>query len=94
MKTSFTPGPWTNELETDIYAPGPDGKLLVAQCDVSNFIPYKQRVSNARLIASSPDLLEALQGTLSWLTSYPGGGALKAYDKARAAIAKATGKEL
>lgn len=35
-------------------------------------------------------LREALEGTLSWLTSYPGGGAMKAYDRARAALPKAS----
>ncbi len=31
-------------------------------------------------------LKAALEGTLSWLTSYPGGGADGAYDRARAAL--------
>lgn len=48
----------------------------------------------ARLFAAAPELLEALEETLNWLTSYPGGGALGCYDKARAAIAKATGGAL
>ena len=40
------------------------------------------------------ELLEALERTLSWLTSYPGEGALSPtgpYEQARAAIAKARG---
>lgn len=48
-------------------------------------------LANARLIAAAPELLEALQRTLSWLSSYPGEGAMGAYDNARKAIAKATG---
>lgn len=35
------------------------------------------------------ELLDELRGTLSWLTSYPGGGAMNRYDRVRAAIAKA-----
>lgn len=50
-------------------------------------------VSNARLIAAAPDLLGALQRSLNWLSSYPGGGALGCYDQAREAIAKATGEQ-
>jgi hypothetical protein len=46
---------------------------------------------DARLIAAAPEILEALTRTLSYLTSYPGNGAMSAYDQARAAIAKATG---
>lgn len=49
--------------------------------------------ANARLIAAAPDLLEALEKTLTWLTSYPGNGAITAYDQARAAIAKAAGQQ-
>lgn len=48
--------------------------------------------ANTCLISAAPDLLEALNQTLSWLTSYPGEGALKAYEQACAAIAKAEGK--
>ena len=45
------------------------------------------------LIAAAPDLLEALQRSLNWLASYPGGCAEGCYEQASAAIAKATGKE-
>lgn len=49
---------------------------------------------DARLIAAAPELLAALERTLSWLTSYPGGGTMGPtgpYEQARAAITKATG---
>lgn len=52
---------------------------------------YDEGIANAKLIAAAPELLEALERTLSWLSSYPGEGALGAYDQARSAIAKATG---
>lgn len=47
---------------------------------------------NAHLIAAAPDLLAACENALNWLASYPGfegGGAEKAYNATRAAIAKA-----
>lgn len=47
-----------------------------------------------RLMAASPLLLAALNRTLNWLASYPGGGTLGPdgpYEQARAAIAAATG---
>lgn len=52
-------------------------------------ISDEQAAANARLIAAAPDLLEALQRALNWLSSYPGEGALSCYDQARAAIDKA-----
>lgn len=51
--------------------------------------PLKEAQANARLIAAAPELFEALERTLSWLTSYPGGGAMPVYDQARTALAKA-----
>lgn len=45
-----------------------------------------------RLRMVNAELLCELQDCLSWLSSYPGGVALKQYESARAAIAKATGE--
>jgi hypothetical protein len=45
------------------------------------------RAERASLLEQNRVLREALKGTLSWLTSYPGGGALKCYDAARDALA-------
>jgi hypothetical protein len=45
--------------------------------------------ANAALFNAAPDLLKALKSTLSWLTSYPGGGALNQYEKVRGVIANA-----
>lgn len=56
MNTKHTPGPWAVAFETDVYSPSsPDGKLLVAQTDVSNFIPYVEKAANAQLIAAAPE---------------------------------------
>jgi hypothetical protein len=43
--------------------------------------------SDAQLRAENQRLREAMQGTLSWLASYPGGGADSVYDLARRALA-------
>src|SRR3989304_2986272 len=42
-----------------------------------------------RLVAINIELLTVAKKSLNWLSSYPGGGALKMYDKMREAIAKA-----
>lgn len=44
---------------------------------------------DAKAIAAVPDLIEALQRSLNWLSSYPGGNAVGCYDQARAALRKA-----
>lgn len=49
--------------------------------------------ANAKLIAAAPELLEALQGLLALYESDEGCRHLAEYTKARAAIAKALGKE-
>ena len=57
----------------------------IAAChSCSEYADHLERVNAA--------LLEALEHSLDWLASYPGGGAAVAYDKARAAIAQAKGE--
>lgn len=89
----YTPGPWTidkNVTETDY--------LLC--CDISDrnrgyvarlAVTNEDALSNAQLIASAPDLLDAAQTALECLE---GGGFGKAYaeDVLRAAIRKAEGE--
>lgn len=92
MTTEYkhTPGPWhvgTKEAHHCVY----DARGWQI-ADASPLGKSDDTKANARLIAAAPDLLSALEKTLSWLTSYPGEGALKAYEQAQAAIAKATGK--
>ena len=90
METKHTPGPWVadgSEITTETWVCGADGKRI---CTMR---PSFADWSNARLIAAAPELLEALMDALKDLE------ALSQWDnasacarKARAAIAKATGK--
>ena len=83
MKTQHTPGPWTVDNQ---YIHGPDGiRFLAVAGDGAG-------QANARLIASAPDLLAALDGlfatdSIRQTTSSASAAAIVA---ARAAIAKAT----
>ena len=96
-----TSGPWVfDEVRTDCgraFRIG-SGEMLTAGkgcCIIYDDYPGNpdnERKANARLIAAAPDLLEALERSLNWLASYPGGGAIGVYDQARAAIAKARGE--
>ena len=90
MSAAHTPGPWKLKLGKGIQY-----TYLVADKkgqDIANWAHYPnatkaQTKANARLIASAPELLDALQGfiegaeSMGWCT-----------EKARAAIAKATGE--
>ena len=69
---SHTPGPWEASFEnpvTDIKATGfleviddANGTLAFVNCE--SMPPSKEDLANARLIASAPDLLEALKEVL------------------------------
>lgn len=100
MSTRHTPGIWA--LDSD-----PDERLYVAQeyrgkpggriCEVfRNCLvdDYKQR-ANARLIAAAPDLLEALIAMNDYVSDPVrfSGSADDVFNKASAAIAKATGEK-
>ena len=87
--SDFTPGPWRVDdvgVGFEIAA----GNEVVAQAQqVYGDHNHKIRRGNARLIAAAPDLLEFVA---EWLSSQ---GNDKNYmtEKARAAIAKATGDQ-
>lgn len=104
--SAFTPGPWT-EIPQNGAGPmicrkfetgkqmNPVGLRLVCHV-LARGSSIVEDEANARLIAAAPDLLAALERTLNWLSSYPGGGTLGQdgpYEQARAAIAKATGAQ-
>lgn len=90
--TPHTPGPW--RIWRDM-----DPKMPVEICDQSanDFICQihghnTNATENAQLIATAPDLLAALQDTVTTLENYRLGDC-DSYRDALAAIAKATGKE-
>lgn len=95
--SKHTPGPWFNAGRDD-----GDGRINIKSaarginCDfyiaIVGGLPEKEEAANASLVAAAPEMLEALRRSLSWLSSYPGEGAMGCYDQARAAIAKATGE--
>ncbi|SPU49868.1 hypothetical protein [Bordetella trematum] len=102
MTTKHTPGPWAVRYDYVVQAPSfDDGRLVpVAQ-------PYgvnsdgTDLFANARLIAAAPELLDACMAMIEWddreqdhAVDFNARMALchTAFNKARAAIAKATGE--
>jgi hypothetical protein len=99
MTTKHTPGPWHLQ---------PIGRELYVEADGPAFICDMQKdcllegmddsaiMPNARLIASAPELLEALQCVLAWVGMYKDSLAWESgkreIESARAAIAKAIGQ--
>jgi hypothetical protein len=93
-----TPGPW---IAVGTYVEHPnDKKADICTCDTALIgqghlgRSYEEECANARLIAAAPELLEALQGMLvekpiDEILVY----AKTAKEKARAAIARATGTQ-
>ena len=93
MEHKYTPGPWRFYAE-----PQPNGcpivgtgGLMVAQ--LAHSINYPEQrdtaIANARLIASAPELLEALIAVDDFIRGKP--EAVEPFGIVRAAIAKATG---
>lgn len=91
MNAKHTPGPWR------IGTPPPNGQqtigtdqgLMVAVATTGAGVQTK---ANAHLIAAAPDLLEALQALMDDNSALDGMYWADCCDKARAAIAKATGE--
>lgn len=118
MGAKHTPGPWKLESHDDhqtldfavsdtgiltdysVYPP----KIRMPIASIQHAFNGKRTAANARLIAASPDLLEALKELLSWCDGRRFGidafsrtcneHALgRTFDQANSAIAKATGKQ-
>jgi hypothetical protein len=95
MTLKHTPGPWNTTGNGLVYSV--DEVVADATFGCMN---GETTIANARLIASAPDLLAALQEIAAAgydsAHSYPGAGWLIAHEKfaafARAAISKATGE--
>ena len=86
--SKHTPGPWGYAWAGGIALVFQKGEETIASIpyDDDNEIPQVE--ANARLIATVPELLEALQGVLRVADR-----ATVEFDVARAAIAKATGEK-
>lgn len=93
-KTKHTPGPWIDDGHD-----GKDTQIVNSKWGAVAHVIYNgdcsQRVANARLIAAAPELLQALEDViLDWETQAAITNAnMPSISTARAAIAKATGKE-
>lgn len=91
MDAKHTAGPWVQHslmvTEAD-WTPGSNGKGI-AHCGVGMRLnsDLDESEANARLIAAAPELPEALKAVVSVADR-----ATDEFDRARAAIAKATGE--
>ena len=102
--TKHTPGPWKFDTlaetggrrTTCIYADAPDssgGKTVVIR---TGTVRGEEESANVKLATAAPELLEALRETLAWMEDclmdrgHPELPSRRAYETARAAIAKAT----
>ena len=84
---SHTIGPWrVGDAGTTIFGP-PNGSP--APQTIATMRQGKNWMSNAKLIAAAPDLLEALESLEIW-ASMMGGWEAPCWNQARLAIAKAT----
>lgn len=88
-ESKHTPGPWTIAAGRYLLAITPAQTKQIAIFDSDDDWEDEQQ-ANARLIAAAPELLEALEECLT--CEFPVIDR-DAVSKARAAIAKATGKE-
>jgi len=89
-----TQGPWVL-FDTPVGVGVSAAHADVAHCGgFSSDRDRAEEVANARLIASAPDLLICLTELVVGLSDRvtPGSRAEQAFDRARAAIAKATGQ--
>lgn len=92
-KAEYTPGPWVIETDTqEPYNKDAPIKVWVGPALVYSGDPYKMTAeddANARLIASAPELLEALEELLMAMNPSMIEWHSEEVGKARAAIAKA-----
>lgn len=92
MSTKHTPGPWHYQDRSDAYT------HIVRNAEGNSIIVYApqstrpEAEANARLAAAAPELLEACQMMLGIMALKNWEGDPVA-EKARAAIAKATGEK-
>lgn len=88
MSTKHTPGPW-KAIGTRVYFPNLSGGFDISKCPLPE--------ENARLIAASPELLEALQEAIELIECLDGRDnscdPMSDLSDLKAAIHKATGEQ-
>ncbi len=89
----YTLGPWRTETWA-CHAPTTilvGEKRVIAECSGNGEYTDEECLANARLIAAAPDMLEALESFLAYISSRVPGEKSLAYLEAEAAIRKAKG---
>jgi hypothetical protein len=92
----YTPGPWRVFNGTDIFPDDEDREAdrHIADCDMAGNICGDEQRANARLMATSPEMLDALrlaEPVIAFSLSYYGAeDADEALQAVRDAISKAT----
>ena len=95
--TQHTPGPWVTDRNQhgECHVMDEFGIAIADMAvDYSSIKKIEEHEANARLIAAAPELLEALKDMLDGHEDACTGYGEGAADKARAAIAKATGGDV
>ena len=89
-----TPAPWRAGASTFCRGDGEVQMRVYTDHPPTEFDVFGDNLAaNARLIAAAPDMLEALKSLVSANNSTDGMAMRKAWDNARAAIARATGEK-
>ncbi len=90
--SEHTPGPWHYSFEgsTAAYIVERDGTTVARITVVENSTAHSSLAANARLIASAPDLLDALNAMLTHMGLDEDAYNKPTFDRARAAIKRAT----
>lgn len=109
MKTKHTAGPWSVNRKVNRFVdagPNGDGLITICDCDPIDEMTPAQAEANARLIATAPELLEALELLFNEVSFYnekevfpepeiiKSGFAVTSWNKAKAALAKAKGETI
>ena len=98
MKTKHTKDPWYYREGQVASEFSVHGCTIATVTRTSKHIGDEEADANGKLMAAAPELLTALQSTLSWMEdclmdkSAAGTPSRRAYDTVRHAIAKATGE--
>ena len=93
--SQHTKGPWVvttkdNGQISSVYSPDDNARICTFLGAVPRYQEAHTIAANARLIAAAPELLEALTELLAVVTVRIDDPRTAQFDKARAAIAKAT----